>query len=77
MNYIYLILGAIILLVVIYDFFYTTLSGSGAFFISKMVSGLAHRILLRLSKPFGRKIFSLSGMAVNLSVLVIWVILIW
>lgn len=77
MNYIYLILGVIILLVVIYDFFYTTLSGSGAFFISKSVSGMAHRLLLWLSRFFGRKIFSLSGMAVNLSVLAVWVMLVW
>lgn len=61
----------------IYDFFYTTLSGSGAFIISKSVSGLAHRFLLWLSRFFGRKIFSLSGMAVNLSVLSVWVVLVW
>lgn len=77
MNYFYLVGGLIILLITIYDFFYTTLSGSGAFFISKSVSGLAHRLLLWLSRIFGRKIFSLSGMAVNLSVLSVWVILVW
>lgn len=77
MNYLYLIAGSLILILVIYDFFYTTLSGGGAFFISKNVSGAAHSLMLALSKPFGRRFFMISGMAVNLSVLVVWVVLVW
>lgn len=74
---IFLVFGFLLLLVVGYDFFYTTLSGSGAAFLSRIFSALAHKLQLALSKIFGRKIFSLSGMLVNLFVLAIWVLLVW
>lgn len=74
---IYLILGFSLLAIVIYDFFFTTLSGSGAAFLTRLVSALAHKLQLFLSSIFGRKIFSLSGMLVNLIVLAMWVLLVW
>lgn len=73
----YLILGLFLLAIVSYDFFYTTLSGSGAAFLSRLFSALAHKLQLALSSIFGRKVFSLSGMLVNLTVLAMWVLLVW
>ena len=72
-----LISGFIIIIIVFFDFFYTTLSGSGASFITQFFSFLAHRLQLFLNKRLGRKIFTLSGMLVNLIVLAVWVVLIW
>ena len=74
---IYLILGLFLLGTVSYDFFYTTLSGSGAAFLSRSFSALAHKLQLALSSIFGRRAFSLSGMLVNLIVLAMWVLLVW
>lgn len=72
-----LIVGFILLGVVGYDFFFTTLSGSGAAILTRAFSALAHKLQLILSKIFGRKIFSLSGMLINLSVLAIWLLIAW
>ena len=77
MEYMLLISGLIILLITIYDFFFTTISGSGAFFLTKFISGIAHKIILWLGKTFGRKVFSLSGLIVNLSVMTMWALLVW
>lgn len=74
---VYLILGITLLSVVSYDFFFTTLSGSGAAFLSQLFSTLAHKLQLALSSILGRKVFSLSGMLVNLTVLAMWVLLVW
>ena len=73
----YLVLGIIILLVTFYDFFYTTLSASGAAFVTKYVSIFLHRVLLAASKLFGRKVFSLSGVWINLPMLFLWLLLFW
>lgn len=72
----YLLAGILLLIIVGIDFFYTTLSGSGASFVTKSVSKLTHQLVLRAGKTF-RKVYSLSGMLVNLSVLAIWVFLAW
>lgn len=69
--------GSVILLLVIYDFFYTTLSGSGAGFISKQVASFSYLLLRKSSGIFGRKVFDYGGMVVNLSVLTVWILLVW
>jgi hypothetical protein len=74
---IYLILGIIILSLVIYDFFFTTLSGSGAGFLTRSVAFGAHTVVRKLHQISGRKIFNFSGLLVNLSVLVVWIMLVW
>lgn len=77
METLYLILGIIILIIGIYDFFFTTLSGSGAGFISKNVSYYSYRVIHFLVRFSGRRMFSYSGLMVNLMVLAVWVLLIW
>lgn len=73
----YLISGLLVLLVTTFDFFYTTLSGSGASFLSRLFSSLAHKIPLLLNKLMGRKAFAFSGLLVNLTVLTAWALLFW
>jgi ABC-type multidrug transport system fused ATPase/permease subunit len=73
----YLIFGSIILLATIYDFFFTTLSGSGEGFITHFVSQVSHTLIQLGVKIFGRKVYSISGMFVNLVVLGIWIVLVW
>lgn len=72
-----LIAGIIILLVVIYDFFFTTLSVSGAGVISRKVSVAAYKTLQFTLRFFGRKIYSYSGLIVNLSIFFTWLLLVW
>ncbi len=72
-----LIIGIVILLLVMYDFFYTTLSGSGAGFISKNIAGVSHKVIQVLVKLFGRRVYSYSGLFVNLKVLAVWILLVW
>lgn len=69
--------GSVILLLVIYDFFYTTLSGSGAGFISKQVAFLSYFLIRKSWGIFGRKVFNYGGMVVNLCVLTVWILLVW
>ncbi|MBK6264054.1 hypothetical protein JKA74_03310 [Marivirga sp. S37H4] len=73
----YLIVGTLILLLVMYDFFFTTLSGSGSAFITRFLSLISYRILQVGVKLIGRRVFALSGMIVNLIVLSGWVVLVW
>ncbi len=77
MHQLYLILGIAIILVSSYDFFYTTLSGSGASFLTKKLGKLINVLQISISRILGRRVFKLSGTITNLSVLVIWVLLIW
>ncbi|MDT0646458.1 ion channel [Zunongwangia sp. F260] len=72
-----LILGFIILLIAIHDFFYTTLSASGAGFVSKNVAILSDRILQFFVRTFGRKVYNYHGLFINLMILVVWLFLIW
>lgn len=74
---IYLIGGVILLLMVIYDFFYTTLSGSGAGFITKLFAALTHKFNQLLGRIFGREFFNYSGLLVNLTILAVWVFMAW
>lgn len=73
----YLIFGLILLLLVFTDFFYTTLSASGAAFLTKAATTVFHKFLLFFGKIFGRKVFNLSGLFINLPMLIIWLLLFW
>lgn len=77
MEIIYLISGLLLLCIAGFDFFYSTLSGSGASFITKYVAIFAHKFQRALSRIFGRRVLSGSGMVVNLAVLLVWVLLFW
>lgn len=74
---IYLILGILLLLVGIYDFFFTTLSGNGAGFISKMFSYYSYKAIHFFADHLGRRVFAYSGLLVNLMVLIVWIVLVW
>lgn len=69
--------GILLLMVGIYDFFYTTLSGSGAGFMSRLVSYYSYKIIHFFVGPLGRRVFAYSGLLVNLMVLVVWILLVW
>lgn len=73
----YLIGGLVILILTFCDFFYTTLSGSGAAFLSKNCALFTHKVMLLLEKKLGKSIFKISGLVVNLTVLSLWVLLVW
>ena len=77
MDVLVLSLGLLLLILIIYDFFFTTLSGSGAGFISKNVASLTYRGLRKFSDPKNRKAFEYSGMIVNISVLFVWIVIVW
>ena len=77
MTTIYLLSGILLLLFTMYDFFFTTLSGGGAAFITRIITYLSHKILQFGVNLFGRTMYSLSGMFVNVTILLFWVILIW
>jgi len=74
---IYLIIGLVLLSIGFYDFFYTTLSASSSSFIPKTVSNIVHSIILALEKKLGRKVFSLSGLILNLMIITVWIFIIW
>lgn len=76
-EFLYLSLGTLLLAVIGCDFFYTTLSGSGTGFISRFVYLLSHKLLQIGVKLMGRKVYSISGMLVNLMLLFVWVSLVW
>lgn len=77
MDYSYLVSGIIILVLVIYDMFYTTISGSGLAFISKGVAISADKAVKLLARVSGRSMFKINGLAVNLLMLAVWIILAW
>lgn len=72
-----LILGAAVLILVIYDFFFTTLSGSGTGFITEYTSLISDKVIRASASLFGRKTYNFRGLLVNLTVLALWIILIW
>lgn len=74
---VYLIAGIVILLLLIYDFFYTTLSGSGAGPVSKNIAMLSHKVVQAMVRIFGRGVYSYSGLFVNLKILSVWIIMGW
>lgn len=77
MSEISLLCGVILLLIVIHDFFFTTLSGSGAGFISENVSIISDKVIQFFVRVVGRRIYSYHGLFVNLSILLVWLLLIW
>jgi len=76
-NFIYLLLGIILLGVGFFDFFYTTLSASNSSFIPSIVSKIVHQIILAAEKIVGRGVFALSGLVLNLTIILVWIIIIW
>ncbi|SDK72127.1 Ion channel [Salinimicrobium catena] len=77
MDVLVLSIGLLLLILIIYDFFFTTLSGSGAGFISKNVASLTYRAMRKFAGPTNRKTFEYSGMIVNLCVLFVWIVIVW
>lgn len=76
-EYIYLVTGIIILLLVIYDFFFTALSGSGAGFISEKVAIFSDKLVKLVVKMLGRGVYKVNGLFVNLMILSVWILLVW
>lgn len=76
-EYLYLVIGVFILLFSIYDFFFTTLSGSGAGFIAEHVSIFSNKVVQLSVKSFGRSAYKIQGLFVNLMVLTVWILLVW
>jgi len=74
---IYLLTGLILLAIGFFDFFYTTLSASNSSFITSTVSRIGHSIILFAEKKIGRKVFSLSGLVLNLTIILVWILIIW
>lgn len=74
---VYLIIGIVLLLITFYDFFFTTLSASGAAFITKNFSIFLHKSMLAAARIFGRKLFNFSGVWINLPMLFLWLLLFW
>lgn len=72
-----LMAGIAVLFLALCDFFYTTLSNSGAAFLTKPCAAATHKLILLLERNMGRRVYSVSGLAVNLAVLTMWVLLIW
>lgn len=77
MSGVFLIIGIILLLIAIHDFFFTTLSGSGTGFISRNISIISDKIIQMCVKFFGRKAYNYNGLFVNLMILFSWLLLIW
>ncbi|MBZ9730640.1 hypothetical protein LB467_13170 [Salegentibacter sp. JZCK2] len=77
MSGVLLFIGIILLLVAIHDFFFTTLSGNGAGFVSSNISILTDKIIEFCVKIFGRKAYNYNGLSVNLMILFTWLLLIW
>lgn len=73
----YLIGGIVLFLFVMYDFLFTTLSGNGAAPLTRFVSLTGHRILYFCAKGFGRRVYTLSGMFINILLLLGWASLVW
>lgn len=77
MNYIFLLIGVLLLIYVIIDLIWTSLwvdGGAGPF--TKLVTNLIWNILRKLDKE-GNKILRLSGPIILISILLIWVVMLW
>ncbi|HEY9186020.1 MAG TPA: ion channel [Salegentibacter sp.] len=77
MSGIYLLIGILLLLIAIHDFFFTTLSGSGTGFLSRKISVIADKLIQICVKICGRKVYNYNGLFVNLMILFSWLLLIW
>nr|MBI1230314.1 hypothetical protein [Cytophagales bacterium] len=76
-NTVMLIAGIVMLTIVSYDFFFTTLSGTGTSFITRGVSSFVHKASLYSIRIFNRKLMRHFGMLMNLLVLFVWIFLFW
>lgn len=72
-----LIIGSILLIAIIYDFFFTTLSISGAGFISRGISYISYKVIQSFAGIIGRRAYSYSGLIVNLSIFFTWLLVVW
>src|SRR5690554_2810749 len=77
MSFLALVSGTLILIITIYDFVFTTLSGGGSGFISRYVHLLSHKILKTGARIVGRKLYNQSGIFLNGLLISVWVVLIW
>lgn len=78
MNELYLIAGIIVLLGIVSDFFYTTVSFNGAGLLSKNISsGIANLFLWVQNKTKNRTIFRFSGLVHILAMVISWIGLLW
>lgn len=73
----YLFFGTVLLVLVISDFFYTTLSRSGGGMLSRFVSLISHKVIQLIVRWFGRGMYNYSGLIVNLLILLVWIITVW
>lgn len=76
MSFLALMSGTLILIITIYDFVFTTLSGGGSGFISQYVHLLSHKILKTGARIVGRKLYNQSGIFLNGLLISVWVVLI-
>lgn len=78
MNTILLFLATLLLLIIIWDFFFTVLSISGAGFVSSMISAIISTIFLKLSRLLkNREVLNYSGVSVILSLIIWWIGGLW
>lgn len=73
----YLLVGVVLIAFAGIDFFYTTLSGSGAFYFTRGLLTVSRRLQMGLARVFGRPVFQYSGLIVNLTLLISWGLAIW
>ncbi len=72
-----LVSGVLLLLIIIADFFYTTLSGSGAAFITRFMYRVGHKVIHFAAGVGGRNVFRISGLVINLLLVSTWVVIVW
>lgn len=78
MNIIILFFAILLLLIIIWDFFITVLSISGAGFVSSMISALISTVFLKLSRLLkNREVLNYSGVSVILSLIIWWIGRLW
>jgi hypothetical protein len=78
MHTFYLILGIAILVVIAYDFFYTTLSFNGAGYLSRLTSRFLSALFLLLNRVIPqRNALRYSGVTHILSLIGLWIGLLW
>jgi hypothetical protein len=78
MHEFYLISGIVLIVVIGYDFFYTTLSFSGAGYLSRLMSRLLSALFLLLNRYIPhRKALRYSGVTHILSLIGLWIGLLW
>jgi hypothetical protein len=78
MNSWLLLLGSSILVVVYYDFIYTSLSASGSGFVSRFLTKGLWRCLLKLTGGKGsHRLLGHAGMLSMVTLILVWISLVW